>query len=135
MELQRPPAAELRLARLRELGIEVYQLRPRTASKTAPAVTAATPPRLAAPQAATGAAGIEPGVPRLRLGFAGSGFPGLRAHLLRACAAVESSTEADVLFGGRGKLLALPSLGALAATPALKRQAWGALRVLRRRPA
>jgi hypothetical protein len=56
----------------------------------------------------------------------------LRKHLLRAFAATECATEAAVMFGGRGTLLTLPALGALAANPALKRQAWQALRALRR---
>lgn len=77
---------------------------------------------------------LTPGKRTLCFVAAGQGLNGLRAHLLRAFAAVPCETQADaeVVFGGRGSVLSLPSLGALAATPALKRQAWHALRALRR---
>lgn len=130
------------LAVLAELGITVYRPRaPETpareaAARPAAATATAGPVRPAAPagvQPATAppAAAVPAGL-RVALGF-GSQWPRLRAHLLKAWQARDvDPAQADIVFGGRGRVLALPSLGALAGNPALKRQAWQAWRGLRR---
>lgn len=129
------------LATLAELGITVYRRRalmaavqpvpaipqqPRPLPQVPTSVTASSEPPVAATVLSMGLSMALPGA---------QGTPRLRAHLLLAARATEAEvTVADVVFGGRGRLLALPSAGALAANPQLKRQAWQALRALRRHP-
>jgi hypothetical protein len=126
---------------LAELGITVYRRRslaaPVAAHVAAPAVQASAP--RPAPPAPRTSAPVADSVPAASVGQLSLALPGaqalprLRAHLLQAWAASETDTgQADIVFGGRGRLLALPSLGALAGNPQLKRQAWQALRALRR---
>lgn len=138
------------LAALAELGITVYRRRPlgALARPPGPAAMPATPPTVApvpgvrAPSPVaqtTGAPALASAEGRLRIALGpGAQWPRLRAHLLKAWqaspaeASAAEANAADVVFGGRGKLLSLPSLGALAGNPALKRQAWQGLRALRR---
>lgn len=134
------------LAALAELGVTVYRRRPlgTPARQPGPHANLAAPPAaavpgpaaritlpVAQPSAAPAPATAEGGL-RLALG-PGTQWPRLRAHLLKAWRASPAEANvADVVFGGRGKWLSLPSLGALAGNPALKRQAWQGLRALRR---
>lgn len=125
---------------LTELGVVRYVPRSRVAvsaelQSPAPAQALAAP--RVAPTALPAArvapqAGMAFGTRTMRFVGPANAWVGLRAHLLRAFAGVEASTEVEVMFGGRGNLLTLPALGALASNPALKRQAWMALRALRR---
>jgi hypothetical protein len=123
---------------LTELGITVYRRRTLAAPVAVPAPVQAPAPRMAPPppRASVPLADAIPAatVGQLSLALPGAQtLPRLRAHLLQAWAASETDTSrADIVFGGRGRLLALPSLGALAGNPQLKRQAWQALRALRR---
>lgn len=129
------------LTALKELGITVYRPRPAAApvsTQTVPTVQpirgSTQPPDRPLPVKPATAAG--PNEVRWTLALpGGDAWPRLRSHLLAAWQCDEAGVgAADVVFGGRGRMLALPSVGALAGNPALKRQAWQALRALRRAP-
>lgn len=140
---------DLRAQWLAEAGIVRWRLRPAQPAQgvgvTALTAAAERAGQSTARRAPVGVVGVSPGPPAAALSVSGAygahtvrfqgapGWPQLRRHVLQALSAsAVDSVEAEVVFGGKGAGLSFPALGALAATPALKRQVWTAWRAWRR---